>query len=278
MDFEARRAAFGARLRELRERQGLTGRDAARALDWRQSKVSKLETGKQTADDSDVLAWCDLVGASESVDELLAELADLRIHQIAWRRQLRAGHRDKQARQAARHRDAHRIRAVDITSVTGLVQTPGYARQIFATQAELFDVPRDLDAAVQARVERQQILYDTSKQIEILIAEAALRHPIAPPAEMAAQIDRLQSLLGLPHIRFGLLPQQRQLPHVPAHGYWIVDDHVEIENISSEGQVDDPDQVAIYHRLTDALWTVAVDGDDARALLLRLARDYAEAH
>jgi hypothetical protein len=51
------------------------------------------------------------------------------------------------------------------------------------------------------------------------------------------------------------------------HGYWIVDDTVFVENITAELQIVDPDQVAIYNRLTDQLWSVATEGDQARTLL-----------
>ncbi|GAB3477907.1 helix-turn-helix domain-containing protein [Amycolatopsis cihanbeyliensis] len=274
-DFETRRKEFGAKLRRLREHHAASGRDVANELGWPQSKVSKLETGKQTPDDSDVIEWCTLLDASEARDDLLAELAELRVQQIEWRRQLRAGHRDKQTQLDQRQQRATRIRAVDITSVTGLVQTPDYARRIFRTQADLLEIPHDTEAAVKARMKRQQILYDTDKQIEILISEAALAHMITMPTELIVQLDRLATLIGMPHVRLGILPLYRQLPHVPVHGYWIVDDYVTIENITAEVEIDDPEQVALYHRLTGRLWTAAADGDDARTVLSRAAEQLA---
>lgn len=270
-DFQTRRAQFGARLRELRERAGTSGRDLAATLGWTQSKVSKIETGRQTPDDADVIEWCDTLDASASQDELLAELSQLRVQQVAWRRELRAGHKTKQNRIARREQLAKRIRAVDIAAVTGLLQTADYARAVFDSQASLLEVPHDTEQAIGARVQRQQILYDTDKHIEILIGEAALLHPIAPPEVMLVQIDRLLSVTGLPHVRFGVLPVRRQLPHLLLHGYWIVDDHVSIETTTTESDIDDPDQVATYHRLTDRLWTVAAEDDAAREILRRAA-------
>jgi hypothetical protein len=135
----------------------------------------------------------------------------------------------------------------------------------------LLDVPDDVEASVRARMERQRLLYDGHRTFEILIGEAALRHPIGSPVVMSAQIDRLMSALGLPGVRIGVLPLGRQLPHVPWHGFWIVDDQVFIENITAEVRVTDESEVSIYNTLTDRLWTVAVEGADARALLARIA-------
>ncbi|MGH4015952.1 MAG: helix-turn-helix domain-containing protein [Pseudonocardiaceae bacterium] len=57
------RAQFGRRLRVLREESRLTGKDLAARLGWAQSKVSRLENGKQTATLGDVEAWAQAVRA-----------------------------------------------------------------------------------------------------------------------------------------------------------------------------------------------------------------------
>lgn len=262
---------FADKLRTLRERTGLSGKEFAADVGWGNSKVSKIETGKQTLTDSELLTWLTALGVpDEDTEQLRVELRELRIHQVEWRRQLRTGHRARQEKDAQSERDATLIRAVDTAAVPGLLQTPDYARAVFASQSALLEVPDDIEASVRARMERQRILYEPGRTIEILVAEAALRHPICPAPILAAQIDRLVSAIGLPNVRLGVLPLQRQLPHVVWHGYWIVDDTVFVENITAELQIVDPDQVAIYNRLTDQLWSVAVEGDQARTLLARI--------
>jgi transcriptional regulator with XRE-family HTH domain len=265
--------AFADQLRTLRERAGLSGKEFAVGMGWHNSKVSKIETGKQTPTDGELISWLDALDVPDTdVTRLRAELRDLRIQQISWRRQLRTGHRARQEEDARTERVAAVIRAVDTAAVPGLLQTPDYARYIFATQVALLDVPDDIEVAVAARMARQQIIYEPGKRIEILVTEAALRQPVCPPEVMAVQLDRLTSAIGLPAVRFGILPLDRRLPHVPWHGYWIVDDTVYVENITGEGRVADPDDVAVYHRLTDRLWSAAVEGDQARAVLARVAR------
>jgi hypothetical protein len=40
--------------------------------------------------------------------------------------------------------------------------------------------------------------------------------------------------------------------------------------VSEELRIVDPTQVAVYKRLAEQLWSVAVEGEGARALLLRV--------
>ncbi|MCI2419192.1 hypothetical protein MOQ72_17235 [Saccharopolyspora sp. K220] len=47
-----------------------------------------------------------------------------------------------------------------------------------------------------------------------------------------------------------------------------------VENITAELRITDPDQVGIYRKLTDRLWSVAAEGDEARAILARAARTF----
>jgi hypothetical protein len=95
---------------------------------------------------------------------------------------------------------------------------------------------------------------------------------MSPADVMAGQIDRLVCAVGLPGVRFGILPMGRTLLHVPWHGYWVVDDVVFIETITDEHRVRDPGQVAVYNTLTDRLWSAATEGEHARTILARFAQ------
>ena len=278
-DFETRRLEFGDKLRRLREAAGLTGAVLSKRLGWPGSKVSKLETGRQTAADADVIDWCAAVSADESTtEELRGDLRGLRVRQLGWRRELREGHQARQRQSASTWRDAKRIRGVATMAVPGMVQTPGYARAVFESQAALLKVPaRDIDASVTARLERQQLLYEPDREIEILVAEVALTNPPCSPTVMAAQIDRLVSATGLPTIQFGILPLYRPLPALLPHSFWIFDDTVHVETVATDDRVTDPDQVAVFNRLADELWSVAVSGDEARSVLLAAGRRWTDA-
>lgn len=272
--YETRRLEFGDQLAGLRSEADLQAKELAVVLGWDPSKVSKIERGKQMPSDGDLRAWLEAVNAPENVvDQVRDALRELRILRDSWRRQLRTGHKARQEKDVKEESAASVIRAVDVMAVSGLLQTPDYARRIFATQAELLDLPPgDIDEAVRVRMQRAQVLYEPGRRIEILMAESALSTAVCSPAVMAAQLDRLISVIGLPAVRFGVLPAFHQLPHLLPVGFWIVDDEVFVEHAAGELRIDDADQVAVYNRLADQLWSAAVEGDPARSIITECRR------
>jgi transcriptional regulator with XRE-family HTH domain len=268
LTYETHRLRFADQLAGLRNAAGLQAKDLAATLGWDKSKISKIENGKQLPSDDDLIAWLQAVGETGRLEQLREQLRRLRIARDAWRRQLRAGHRARQDEAAHDESNASVIRAVDVMAVPGLLQIADYARSVFVSQAELLDVPLgDVDEAVRVRMRRSQVLYEPGRRIEILMAESALSTAVCSPGVMATQLDRLTSVIGLPEVRFGVLPAYRQLPHLLPVGFWIVDDAVFVEHAAGELRIDDGDQVAIYNRLADRLWSVAVEGDAARAVI-----------
>lgn len=276
---EKRRLEFADELRHLRAQAGLSGKELAELVGWHPSKVSKIENGKQDATDSDVLTWLSAVGAPEPVASRMRDrLREIRIEANTWKRQLRTGHRQRQEYSRDVESMAASIRVFELMVVPGLVQTAEYARHVFITAAEFQETPPDTDEAVRIRLERQHALYDSAKSIELLMTESALRYFVCPPEVMVAQIDRLIALLGLPNLRLGIIPLDTRLPSVPTNGFWIVGDTVLIETVDSEINTDSPIDLATYNRLADTLWTVAVEGDEARRILVRCSTAITEAH
>ncbi|MDQ3153744.1 MAG: helix-turn-helix domain-containing protein, partial [Actinomycetota bacterium] len=64
--FQRERQALGLRLRELRRDARLTGKQLAQSQRWQPSKVSRIETGRQTPSDEDVEVWARACGAPEA--------------------------------------------------------------------------------------------------------------------------------------------------------------------------------------------------------------------
>jgi hypothetical protein len=249
----------------------MSGSALARSLGWQASKVSRIEHANQTITDADVKMWCEATGTSgDAAAELHSELRAIRLDEARFKSRLRRGHQELQQAFAGTELAANRIRVFETAVVPGLVQTPDYARALFAGLAALRDTPRDAEEAVQVRMRRQAVLYDSSKTIEILVSESALRNRVASPEIMAGQIDRLVALPGLRAVRFGILPSDAQLEFAPMHGFWLLDDLLNIELLHTEITTQDPADVAHYTKLFTMLWTRAVEGDDARALLLEL--------
>lgn len=271
-ELERRRLALGDRLRELRVAGGLSGKRLAERAGWPASKVSRIENARQAVTDADVQLWCETTGAPEPVvAELRDQLRDLRLDEASGHRRLRGGRRDRPVHSGDFVRAARTIKLFELSVVPALVQTAEYARHVLLAAAQWSEASVDLELAVQARMERQRVLYSPGKDIEITLSEAALRLPVCPPEVLGAQIDRLLALQGLPGVRFGVIPLDRRLPAQPMHGFWIVDDAVVIRTVTGEIVTRQEQDLAVYHRLAEALAAAALVGNQASALLGRIA-------
>ncbi|MFJ5117893.1 helix-turn-helix domain-containing protein [Kitasatospora sp. NPDC088548] len=272
-DFQQARIALGLRLRELRAEGDLTGRQLAERLDWTQSKVSKLETGRQTATHDDLKAWAEGVGQPHVAAELAARLRAFESGSRSWRRQLAAGHKPVQDTLTAENDRSAVLRAWQSSMIVGMLQTPDYARHIFSAYVDLHQSPRDVEDAVRARVRRQESLYQPGKQYRIIMWESALRALVCPPAVMVAQLDRLSGVIGLDTVSLGIVPFEASLKLPPANGFWIHDERlVIVEDWHAELWLDQQDNVALHLRVWETLAGAAVYGADAHKVITRCRR------
>ncbi|UDM00097.1 helix-turn-helix domain-containing protein [Streptomyces longhuiensis] len=274
-DFQQARAALGARLKELRA--GVSQRVLAERLGWPQSKVSKLEGGRQTPALEDLAAWAHATGSPAAADELAARLQGIESHSRSWRRQLRAGHKPVQDALTVEYDRSTVLRAWEGSMVVGMLQTPDYARAVFARYTELHQSPRDLDDAVRARVKRQEMLYQPGRIFHIVMWEAALHAGVAAPHVLAAQLDRLVGAIGLDTVKLGIVPLGAGIAVPPANGFWLYDDRLAIvEDWHAELWLDDSDSLSLYRRVWDSLSASAVYGSQAHRVIAR-ARAHLEA-
>ncbi|MDQ4112035.1 MAG: helix-turn-helix domain-containing protein [Actinomycetota bacterium] len=270
---EARRA-LGQRLRELRLRTGLSGRELAESLSWARSKVSKLENGNQTPTEADIRAWVTATGDEDEIESLLISLHTLEVRHADWKRILRAGLRPHQNELAELDLRTKLIRAFEVSVIPGLLQTPGYARARFAEGIRTMNLANDLDEAVRGRVGRQEILHRPGKQFHFVLTEAALRYRLCPPDVMVSQLGHLISLTALPNVRLGIIAFDAQYATSPWHGFWIYDnDKVLVETMTAELDLRQPEEIAQYSSAFDQLAAVASYGRSARAIISRVIDD-----
>ena len=271
-DFQTAREALGARLRELRAEAGLEGKDIAATLGWQASKVSRLQNGKQSPTRADLTAWANAVGCPEAEGELHGRLAalDMKQQHRSWRRQLAGGHRARQEIAVRQTETTETIRGLEVVRVPGLFQTPEYARVLFDSNAEFRGIASTTEAAVEARMRRQEALYDPAKTFQFLICEAALYHRSCPADVMAEQLDRLYNLVGQRRIEVGILPFGAQLRRTAPHAFWIYDRRlVIVETISEELWLTGEEDIQLYERAWDWLAESAEYGAPARRLIGR---------
>ncbi|MFJ1952501.1 helix-turn-helix domain-containing protein [Streptomyces microflavus] len=272
-DFQKAREELGRRLRALRTESPhgpLTGTALSAALGWSQSKVSKLENGRQTPTAEDLRAWADATGHSGVYEELHGRLKGFESHIRSWRRQLSSGHRPVQETWNAVTADARVLHVWDSFAVNGLLQTPDYARHVFECYATLQKSPRDTEDAVRARMDRQRWLYQPGRRLNLLLWEGALRAQVCPPEVLAGQLDRLMGVVGMDTVRLGIVPFNTALLLPPANAFWIVGEQLVItEDWHAELWLDDSPTVALYLRVWESLSESAVFGAEGQRVIAR---------
>jgi hypothetical protein len=88
---------------------------------------------------------------------------------------------------------------------------------------------------VSARVRRQEILEDRTKNFHFVMTETVLRNRVCPPAEMMAQIARLRAFAGSPNVSVGFIPADAEFVIPPQHGFTMLDDRMVIMDLYNTG-------------------------------------------
>lgn len=268
------RKALGRRLRELRQQADLTGKQLAESLSWVGSKVSKIENGKQTPTDQDIRSWADATSAEDQTESLLAELHNLELQHAEWQRLLRAGMKSHQLSLSRQDEATTLFRGFESAAVPGLVQTAEYARARFADAIVMHKVPNDINEAVRARMQRQEMLYRPEKRFHFVLTEAALYYRLVSPDVMLAQLDRIMAISSMRNIKLGIIDFKTRYVTDPRHGFWLLDnDLVRIETYSAELNLRQPQEIELYSRIFEQHASVASYGAAARAIIVRVMEE-----
>ena len=138
----------------------------------------------------------DLIATARSIDAMYTE----------WRRQMRAGMKHFQDPWRPLYEQTLLFRIYETTFIPGLLNTAGYASAILRFWTGLMNLPAGIEAAVAARMDRQNVLYSAERPFVFVIEEQALRTRVGDTEVMAGQLDRLLALMSLPMISLGVIP------------------------------------------------------------------------
>ena len=208
-------------LKTLRKRAGINQTRLAQRCNMSQTKISNIEGAKITPSLVDVeLILRALNAPPDLVSDIvaLAQMANTEWQDV-WS-QRRTGLEKKQNELAGFERASTEFRYFLLSMVTGLLATPEYVR------ASLARNPGDNSKAIAKKLERQSVLYDTSKRFTFILTEQAVRWPFLPASAMAVQVDRLISISLLPNIRLGVIPLEGHLPTAPLNTFTVYDSRI----------------------------------------------------
>ncbi|WP_431968182.1 helix-turn-helix domain-containing protein [Nocardia sp. bgisy134] len=264
------REALGLRLRELRRDADLTARRLAELASWHESKVSRIEHGKQTPSEADLRAWCERTGTGDQLADLVATLRNIEAAYLEWRRILGTGMRRPQKARVRVEAETNSMRWYEPYVFPGLLQTPAYAEGILRKVISFYDIPDDLEEGVAARIERQHVLYRGRRRFNFVVAEQVLHTTVGDDEVMRGQLDRLLNVMMLPSIAFGIIPAASAYAAPATNGFAIFDSRlVQVETISAELAVTQPREITLYEKMFTVLAEQALYGEGARALIGR---------
>lgn len=263
------REALGANLRELRKEVGLTARQLAAATGQHYTRVSKIENGIQAPTDSDIRAWCRVCGAEDQVPDLVATLRSVESAYLELRRQSRAGmKRVVGAHTPELYQRTRHFRIYEHNVIPGLFQTAAYCSAMLSFWVDFLKAPNDIEEAVAGRLEKQQVIYRSSKRFAVVLEEQALRTWFATADVQIGQLDRLIALMSMPNVSIGIIPLMTERTAVGSAGFWIFDDTlVALETPSASIEVNRPREIALYVKMFEELQASAVYGPTARELI-----------
>ncbi|UUU32267.1 helix-turn-helix domain-containing protein [Streptomyces sp. CA-210063] len=268
--------ALGARLRGFRKDAGFaSGRAFARATTWQESKVSRIENGKQRPSEDDIRVWCETTGQGDQLGDLVAIVRHVDELWLEWRRQLQTGVEKRQRQAIPVYAKTKLFRIWHPTLIWGTLQTADYAAEVFQQGVSYYEIPNDTEAAVAKRLERQQYLYQGERIFNVLLGEQALYTNFGGPEVMKGQLDRLLAVMRLPRLSLGIVPKSAPTLIWPGNAFSMFDSRlVLVETYSAEFSVSQPREIELYTKAFALLKQSAVYGTAVRDLISTAIQHY----
>ncbi len=274
-----RQLRFGAELRKLRERAGLTATEAGQLMGIKQAQVSNMEAGRVGVSPERVRTLAHHYECSDSV--LIESLSDMTSERTrGWWELYRGSLPGLLLDLAELEHHAHAIRDATTARVPGLLQTRAYALEIFR-QAVTELSPPDIEHRLSFRIKRQAILYreDDPTPYEAIVHEAALRMKVGGPAVSREQLQHLLDLSEHEHITLraitfdaGAYPGSGQSIYY-AHGPVPQLDTVHLDQSHGIAFLDAEAQLHKYRTLFARMEAVALPPEKSRDLIHHVMRE-----
>ncbi|MFY9806475.1 MAG: helix-turn-helix transcriptional regulator [Pseudonocardiaceae bacterium] len=268
----AARRRLAEQLRTLRVSAGLSTTQLAHRLGWSQAKVSRIETATHGAAPGDVRTWAEALDVPPAqVAQLVEQAWTASIEVRSFRRELAAGYAIGQAEAGQRESQATLLRSLQHLVVPALFQIRPYAVALFRRARP---IARDAEQAADARLARQRILDDQTRQFQWVVTEAALWWRPADWAVQAEQIRAVAAATIRTNVDLRVIPLDVQAPTF-YHSFTILDDQMVIADSLGAIRLNDPDDIAWQIEVFTRMQAAALDPAASRAVLDGLAARFA---
>ncbi|MGW6396084.1 Scr1 family TA system antitoxin-like transcriptional regulator [Streptomyces sp. NPDC055103] len=153
------RKALALRLKNIRKDAGLTGEELSARCRWGPAKTSRIQSATRAVSESDIRLWCIACGAEDQIPDLIAAARAVESMYTEWRQMERTGLRAAQESVETLYEHTRLLRVYASRVLPGMVQTREYTAAVLCSiQRDRGVAVDDVDAAVEARMERQKVL------------------------------------------------------------------------------------------------------------------------
>ena len=266
-----------ALLRTLREDQGLSGAEVAKALGMSPSKISRIETGSRGLRVDDVAA---LLGHYQVPEQKRAQILDQvrKSDERGWWESQGLGLPQLWQALINFESRATRIQNFEALFVPGLLQTDEYTEAIISSINKTLS-RTELTNLVASRRARQAVLSRRDLQFLAVIDEGALRRPITVSGVMRRQLRHLVDTSERENITIRVVPLQAGQYAGLQGPFAILEFEDEPSLVYTENQVtsmflDEKDDVAAYRVALGNILNEALEPAESAQLIAALAEEH----
>ncbi|MBM0204163.1 helix-turn-helix domain-containing protein [Micromonospora sp. STR1s_5] len=214
---------LGQQMRQLRERRGITLKQAAEFLERDFSSIARWERAEWPFRRGVVVSLLDLYGEHDGRERnRFIQLAE-----DAWRTDRWDDDYDELVDASFidfpwLESRAERIYSWDAFLMPGLMQTPAYAEAVIRNAEGEDATDFSVGKWLQLRIDRQRVLTrNPTVRVAAIIDESVLRRPVGGPAVMRGQLHHLGDLMRQPNIDIRVLPSRVGL-HAGLDGSFVL--------------------------------------------------------
>jgi transcriptional regulator with XRE-family HTH domain len=277
-----RRRRLRYELRRLRDEHGLTIEQVQDRSggDIKAPSISRWETGERSVRPTDLRLLLDIYDVHGERREQLLTLAR-QAKERGWWQSYAAAIPGWFQTYLGLEAEAAAIREYAAELVPGLLQTPGYYRA-FLQAAPAAGTDGQITAKIDVRTARQdRLASDDPPDYWAVLNEAVIRRAVGGADVMREQLARLAGLAALPHINIQVLPFTAGA-HPAMDGAFSIlafpepadPDVVYLENQAGSLYLEEQPELDRYARMYSHLMAKALDPDESRHMIARLASDH----
>ncbi|WP_306823490.1 DUF5753 domain-containing protein [Streptomyces sp. JJ66] len=154
--------------------------------------------------------------------------------------------------------------------VPGVLQTHAYASALLRSISKFHQLPDDVSAAADARLDRSfRVVREGGHRFALVLEEAVLRHRVGDAETMAGQLGYLLSSMAFPSVSLGVIPFSVERCMWKTETFSVYDtEQAEVELLTARVNITAPSEVSQYLRAFQEFSRLAVHGAEARALII----------